>query len=745
MSPSLLSSLGPNNNGSRRNQNALLQDLLAALQDDDMMDITLEGHDGIPVEANRFVLAARSNVLKRMLYGSFREAKSTTIYLHDYDSVTLEAIVEYCSRNEITKFRLHHQMLHRTTVSARRLVRLFKAADFLELTPLASLVSHMAHSLTSRYPPLACAIYDEADVGTLISQDALCFLQCRPYATLPPDDETGGGIDCLSAPRLALLLQDKELQAGELFLFQMLQQWVKSHMMRLMKNNNNQSHNNNNSDQQQQHHYNSSEEILQLAQASANHLVLENIEPLDLLGPVKQSKLCLDEHITNAITHQALKASHNRVWSLACRGRPDVDRILVEDAGSKDVNGVYYRIHGLTNGELYSKREVSCGQVYVYTLSCSVHHKTQEVQCRIFCSKLLTHRAIWNLVQQQSRNGGHRRGRRPAPSTNHIFQPLMQVLSVTDAGGEDDPVKEGGHSRPGSPPVEAVAVAGGTSSTMRNTRASSLSVGGSRPFRVSLRYSQATFALPCFGVLQMSHFALDQILLSDGEYYITATMSPELSMSLRSKELVKNALIKILNYEKYELDGTGKCAIRLHKISLISQDPGHQFGNPMDYHDAYDEEEDTISTGSSSSGNEPVVVVASATVDAPIENQICHELLMSQQQEQQQKLSARSNQNLSEFYSCHYPVKASPLLAVDSKIPSTGWQIDTHGQAPCPKCRWIPAAAVMVGAVLGDRKTSSPITTPTWSPVDPSLEEEVDEDATVHAQVSHNSTTTNTA
>jgi hypothetical protein len=219
-------------------------------------------------------------------------------------------------------------------------------------------------------------------------------------------------------------------------------------------------------------------------------------------------------------------------------------------------------------------------------------------------------------------------------------------------------------------------------------------------------------------------------------------MSPELSMSLRSKELVKNALIKILDYEKYELDGTGKCAIRLHKISLISQDPGHQFGNPMDYYDAYDEEEDNFSTGSSSSDNEPVVVVASATVDAPIENQICHELLMSQQQEQQQKLSARGNQNLSEFYSCHYPVKTSPLLAVDSKIPGTGWQIDTHGQAPSPKCRWIPAAAVMVGAV---RKTSSPITTPTWSPVDPYLEEEIDEDATVHAQVSNNSTTANTA
>lgn len=222
-------------------------------------------------------------------------------------------------------------------------------------------------------------------------------------------------------------------------------------------------------------------------------------------------------------------------------------------------------------------------------------------------------------------------------------------------------------------------------------------------------------------------------------------MSPELSMSLRSKELVKNALIKILDYEKYELDGNGKCAIRLHKISLISQDPGHQFGNPMDYYDAYDEEEEDASSTGSISDNEPVVVVASTAVDAPIENQICHELLMHQQQEQQQKLSARGNQNLSEFYSCHYPVKTSPVMAVDSKIPGTGWQTDNHGHAPSPKCRWIPAAAVVVGVIPSDRKASCPITTTTWSPVHHSLEEEVDEDATVHVHNSHHSTTTTTA
>ncbi|KAL3938516.1 MAG: hypothetical protein SGARI_001712, partial [Bacillariaceae sp.] len=165
----------------------VIQDLLSALNDDDLTDVTLEGRDGVPIPASRFVLASRSSVLKRMLYGNFREANSSRICLQEYDSVILEAVVEYCYRNEISKFRLY---IHRTATSARRLVSLYKAADYLDLGGLARLVSQMAHNLTTRYPPLACAVYDEADLFTKVSRDALETIQSRPYVTLPPDMET---------------------------------------------------------------------------------------------------------------------------------------------------------------------------------------------------------------------------------------------------------------------------------------------------------------------------------------------------------------------------------------------------------------------------------------------------------------------------------------------------------------------------------------------------------------------------
>jgi hypothetical protein len=94
----------------------------------------------------------------------------------------------------------------------------------------------------------------------------------------------------------------------------------------------------------------------------------------------------------------------------------------VEGAGRQNANGVYYRIDGLANGELYSKREVACGQQYVYTLSISLN-KDQQVECRLFCSKLLTHRAVKSLVRNLD----------GVPS----FQPILQVIRIDVEYGDE--------------------------------------------------------------------------------------------------------------------------------------------------------------------------------------------------------------------------------------------------------------------------------------------------------------------
>jgi hypothetical protein len=368
-------------------QNPVIHDLWEAINDEEMSDVSLVGYDG-EVHANRFVLAARSKVLKKMLYGPFLESQSRKLPFHSYEKVILEAIVEYSCKNEIPKFRMY---IHRNALSARRLVQLFKAADFLELTGLAKLVAQMAHNLTTRFPPLACAVYDEADFDTKISNDSLLMIQCRPYVTLPPHNDTGGGIDQLSESKLVSIYNDKEVKAGELFLFEMLQKW-----------------------KDLSEHENADE----LVKACAAFIQLDNIEPHDLLGVVMKSGFCPEKKIIEAITRQALRASQNRVWSMSSRGRPDIERILVEGAGSKDANGIYYRISGLTNGELYSKREVACGQQHVYTLSVSVSKDTESVECRIFCSKLLTHGGVIKMARNHPQD--------------QSFEPILQIVRITE-------------------------------------------------------------------------------------------------------------------------------------------------------------------------------------------------------------------------------------------------------------------------------------------------------------------------
>jgi hypothetical protein len=164
---------------------------------------------------------------------------------------------------------------------------------------------------------------------------------------------------------------------------------------------------------------------------------------------------------------------------------------------------------------------------------------------------------------------------------------------------------------------------------------------------------------------------LEQVQLSDGEHFITVALSPRFAFSKKSNQLVQNTLIKVFNYDRTVTDG--KRSFQINKLSIISQDPGHRFGNPANYFDVFQESDEDASSS----------FIQSSTT--PIENQIYHEIL---QQSGEEKLS-KGTQTLSELYSCQYPLSEKPI---DSKIPNVGWRIDSHGVAPGPKCRWIPAS-----------------------------------------------------
>jgi hypothetical protein len=379
-----------------RAQDEVARDLLAALQDDELTDVYLVGGDGVQVPTCRFVLAARSKVLKRMLYGSFREAKSSTICMMGYDSSVLQAVVDYCYGSDITKFR---SSLGKGEPAIRKLVHLAKAADYLELPGLQQKVDRVVRSIMTKHPNLACAVFDEASPDSQLSDYALQIIECRPYVALQSSQDesaAGGGIECLRSDGLISIMNSARIEAGELYLFRMLRRWF-DHTVAA----------------------NCQDSALRVGYECSNYITLEDIEPRELFNQVQDCHFVSPERIFDAVTKQALRASEERIWSIRCRGRASVDRVLVEGAGVRDANGIYYQITGLANGDLYSKREVTCGQQHVYTLSCNCKDDTYE--CRIFCSKLLTDKAVSSLETMQITS-----------VLDPVFQPVMQIVQVSE-------------------------------------------------------------------------------------------------------------------------------------------------------------------------------------------------------------------------------------------------------------------------------------------------------------------------
>ena len=421
----------------------VVQDILAALEDyESLADVSLVGHDGLEVPACRFVLAARSIVLKRMLYGNFREARESKpsstpttirsdtkasqhprIELLDYTSQVLTMVVNYCMKGQCLSQQQQSSSSSSTANEefVRLIVQVAKAADYLEISGLVQKAESLVKKMVAKYPLLACPVFDEADEGSVLFACAKRMIQCRPYAALASpsadadstSDCEGGGIESLQSDRVMVIMKDTEMEAGELFLFNMLKRWVE-HVPEIYH-----------------------KQALEVARDCGNYFRLHYIEPEELLSTVQKSGLFAPNLIVEAIMRQALKASQNRCWTINCRGKDaNVDRVLVEGCGKNEVNGVYYRIRGLYKGDVYSKREVSCGQLYVYTLSCS--QKEDNIESRIFGSKVMTHRGISSIVQQQQTEE-----ETPAPVI--VFQPLLQVISL------DDPTKQ--QCSPGSSPL----------------------------------------------------------------------------------------------------------------------------------------------------------------------------------------------------------------------------------------------------------------------------------------------------
>ena len=231
-------------------ESSIVSDVLANVQNESLMDCELVSSlDHQAHLASRFVLGARSSVLRKQLFSNKKKTTkqssasplptsddpSTMIQLQvPYSSNVIQALLDYCHTDAIVR---PSRTLSATAV--REWVDLMDCAQTYQLPGLQALVERLAESVflaaspPPHHLPLACALLDEclqheddnSSSSVSLQQIAWQAIRQDPAATLlhPP----GGGVThCSSPTTLTRILQDDQLQCSELVLFRAIQIWL---------------------------------------------------------------------------------------------------------------------------------------------------------------------------------------------------------------------------------------------------------------------------------------------------------------------------------------------------------------------------------------------------------------------------------------------------------------------------------------------------------------------------------------
>jgi hypothetical protein len=293
------------------------------LVEEEIADFHVQGSDGTLVVANRSMLAARSPVFRKMLFGEFAEATKSVVELK-YSSSVLHAMVEYIYTNEAKVF---HTTSGGFNAIVPTMVALVDAAQYYELFKLRAKAEEFIATMVHENPHLALSILKacQSHGAAVAAVQELCLavVKASPRVFLKGDGNTNGiksrstigGINdsiigLMSTSQIETLLKDHKFQGDELTLFLMLEAWVNGGV------------------EEEEEEEGSSEETKQddtttatpvsrkgrtaRAMQLAKHLRLELIDPIELSTIVAQSGLVSPDQLCNAYASQALKARHNR-------------------------------------------------------------------------------------------------------------------------------------------------------------------------------------------------------------------------------------------------------------------------------------------------------------------------------------------------------------------------------------------------------------------------------------------------
>ncbi|CAB9522020.1 BACK [Seminavis robusta] len=295
------------------------------LTNEALCDLTLKGSDGVTVIANRFWLAARSNVFRSMLLGDFLESKQDVIPLN-YKGCVLKALVEYIVMDSPGILEGMDGKID--GAEADILISLMEAAMFFELPGLCKKCLYHISQALRKHPSSSITILEACQqAGPAVPTQLKDLAVGRLLGNIEKLDNDA--LPSLSAESLEEVLKCDTVHIDEFSLFEVLMHWVQG----------------NKRDDDTSRGDKESPEAL-ASQLVEKHIRLECIDPELLSTSVKSSGLVSQGLLCEAFEKQALvsKQQHHVVFKKA-RGTG----MVVWENSSNEVSGTPRETTGCTS------------------------------------------------------------------------------------------------------------------------------------------------------------------------------------------------------------------------------------------------------------------------------------------------------------------------------------------------------------------------------------------------------------
>jgi BTB/POZ domain len=206
--------------------------LINLMSDQELLDSALEGDDGVRIQVNRYALAARSPVFRRMLFGKFVEANHPVVKI-GFHSHVLKAVVEYIHKDtadildeDAAAAATTTEFMHSEQVQT--IVSTMAAGMYFQLPGLSEKAHQFLSNLLESNPSLAFAVLEGCKQAGPSVPEELEALALAKIRCLVGTDFKTAEIAMLSPCLMEEILKDPEMGAYEYELFKLLLQWAEA-------------------------------------------------------------------------------------------------------------------------------------------------------------------------------------------------------------------------------------------------------------------------------------------------------------------------------------------------------------------------------------------------------------------------------------------------------------------------------------------------------------------------------------